>query len=458
MVWTPTLSDRAGPLYRRIVEVLAADIADGRLRRGQQLPTHRALAAALGLDLSTVTRAYREARSKGLIDAQVGRGTFVAESLAQARRGPPPWALFDLSMNLPPQPLEADLEGRIARGIAMQAKDVGLSAYLTYREAGGITEERAAAAAWLKPRLPSAEAARLLIVPGTQCALAILLSILTEPGDVILTEALTYPGMKAAAAAAKIRLVGVPCDANGILPDALGRLARRHKPRALYLTPTIHNPSAITLPLSRRKEVVRVMRAQGLILIEDDAYGLLEPKAVPLAALAPERTYFASSVSKCIAPGMRISFLVAPSADVVGALSATLRAAVQMTPPLFAGLVSGWLGDGNADMIIAAIREEAGARQKLAATILKNIDYTARPTGHHLWLPLPGRWTPAEFVGFVRRQGLAIVGSDAFAVNGTGPNAVRVALGAASSRHELASALGLLVSALHTPPQSARIV
>ncbi len=458
MDWTPTLSDRAGPLYQRIVDVLASDIAEGRLRRGQQLPTHRALAAALDLDLSTVTRAYREARAKGLIDAQVGRGTFVAESLSHARRGAPPWALFDLSMNLPPQPLEADLEGRIARGVSMLAKDVGLSAYLTYREAGGIAEEREAAAAWLKPRLPHADAAQLLIAPGTQCGLTILLAALTQPGDVILTEALTYPGMKAAAAQANVRLVGVSCDQNGILPDALARLIRRHKPKALYLTPTIHNPTAVTMPLARRKEIVRIIRAQGLKLIEDDAYGLLEPEAVPIAALAPELTYFVFSISKCIAPGLRISLLLAPGSEETATLSAGLRAAVQMTPPLLAGLVTGWLSDGSAQAIIAAIRAEAGARQKLAATILSGADYAARPNGHHLWLQLPERWTPAEFVGFVRRQGLAIVGSDAFAVDGTPPNAVRVALGAASSRHELASALGLLVSALRSPPQSARIV
>ena len=98
MDWTPTLTDRQGPVYRRIVDALAADIAGGCLRRGQQLPTHRALAKALGVDLTTVTRAYTEARRLGLTEARVGQGTFVAESLSQVRHGglrPE----FDLSMN-----------------------------------------------------------------------------------------------------------------------------------------------------------------------------------------------------------------------------------------------------------------------------------------------------------------------------------------------------------------------
>src|SRR4051812_2198386 len=113
MDWLPTLDDRTGPVYQRIVESLAADIASGRLRRGQQLPPHRALAKALGVDLTTATRAYLEARRRGLCEARVGQGTFVAESLSQAGRAASAGIAFDLSMNLPPQPLEADLEGRI---------------------------------------------------------------------------------------------------------------------------------------------------------------------------------------------------------------------------------------------------------------------------------------------------------------------------------------------------------
>ncbi|MET0471432.1 MAG: GntR family transcriptional regulator, partial [Xanthobacteraceae bacterium] len=102
MDWRPTLNDREGPLYRRIVDALTADVASGRLRRGQQLPTHRALAKALGVDLTTVTRAYTEARRRGLTEARTGQGTFVAESMSHRAAALRPD--LDLSMNLPPQP------------------------------------------------------------------------------------------------------------------------------------------------------------------------------------------------------------------------------------------------------------------------------------------------------------------------------------------------------------------
>src|SRR5467141_1642253 len=118
MDWVPTISEWQGPVYLRIVDALAADIASGRLRRGQQVPTHRALAATLKLDLTTVTRAYGEARRRGLLDARVGRGTFVSETTARATADIPYQIKIDLSMNIPPQPVEANLDARIARGLA----------------------------------------------------------------------------------------------------------------------------------------------------------------------------------------------------------------------------------------------------------------------------------------------------------------------------------------------------
>src|SRR5882757_9618353 len=147
MEWIPTLVDRDGPVYRRILDALSADISSGRLRRGEQLPTHRALAKALGVDLTTVTRAYTEARRRGLTEARVGQGTFVAETMARVRHDAAP-PEFDLSMNLPPQPLEADLEGRLTRGIAAIQREVGFSAHLNYREPAGSESERDTAASW----------------------------------------------------------------------------------------------------------------------------------------------------------------------------------------------------------------------------------------------------------------------------------------------------------------------
>ena len=449
MDWIPTLTDREGPVYLRIVAALAADIESGRLLRGQQLPTHRALAKALGIDLTTVTRAYTKARHRGLTEARVGQGTFVIESLSRARRAADPWPEFDLSMNFPPQPLDADLEGRLTRGIAAIQRDVGFSALLTYREAGASQAERDIAAGWLRSRIADAHVDRLVICPGTQNALSNLLVALTSPGDAVLTEALTYPGIRAAAGYAGVRLIGVPMDENGVVPDALEAACRRHAPKAVYLTPTIHNPTTATMPLSRREEVAEILQRNDLILLEDDAYGALEPHAAPLASLIPERTYFAASLSKCIAPGLRMSFVLTPDCASAKRLAAALRASVQMPVSLVVALVTRWLQDSSADAIIGAIQAEAAARQKLAAGVLARFAHSAHPNGHHIWLPLPGTWTSAEFASHVQRQGLAIVTAEPFSVDEAPPHAVRISLGAASSRSELVRALDVVAAALN---------
>ena len=153
----------------------------------------------------------------------------------------------DLSMNLPPSPIEADLEGRIMRGLAALQRDHGFSDFLSYQQAGGSAVDRGIAADWLRRRVRTVEADRLVISPGTQSALMALLLAVTKPGDVVLTDKLTYPGFKSAAAALGVRLVGVPADGEGMDPAALAEACRRHAPKAVYLLPTIHNPTTQTI-------------------------------------------------------------------------------------------------------------------------------------------------------------------------------------------------------------------
>lgn len=464
MDWLPTLSDRAGPAYQRILDALVADIAAGRLRRGQQLPTHRALAKALGIDVTTVTRAYREAQSRGLTEARVGQGTFIAD--APHRTGATPTRVpthpdFDLSMNLPPHPPEADLEGRIARGIAALEREHGFSAYLNYAESGGSLRDRGVAADWLRPRIAEANADRLAICPGTQAALCATLLALTAPGDVMLTDRLTYPGIKAAAAHARVRLVGVAMDEHGMAPDALRIAIGRHAPKLLYLVPTIQNPTTATMPPSRRAEIAEIVAAHDLTLIEDDAYGLLAPEHIPFATLIPARTIYAASLSKCISPGLRVAFLVAPDAAANAHITSALRAMLQMPVPLISALVTRWLADGSAGAMIAAVRDEAIQRQKMATRALAGATFAANRNGHHLWLEVPPAWNRAEFAQYARANGLAAVASDAFTVadeSEAAPQAVRLALGAARTRGELSHALDRLASALRLPPPTAQVV
>src|SRR5215470_2510215 len=273
MDWIPTISEFSGPRYQRIVDAMEADIASGRLVRGRQLPTQRALAKALGLDLTTVTRAYSEARRRGILEARVGQGSFVSETSARRETDLPHPVAIDLSMNVPPHPLEAQLDDRILTGLEAIRRQSGLTAFLNYQPPGGSERELEIAAKWISSRVPHVRPDRLVIFPGTQTILFNLLAYLAKPGDVVLTEALTFPGTKAAAARLGVKLVGVAMDDGGILPDALARACRELKPKAVYLIPTLHNPTTATLSAERRSAIAKIIRDADSVLIEDDAYG-----------------------------------------------------------------------------------------------------------------------------------------------------------------------------------------
>lgn len=458
MDWTPTIRDRQGPLYQRIVNALAEDIEAGRLRQGQALPTHRKLATMLGVDLTTVTRAYTEARRQGLTEATVGRGTFVkARPMPQRSASATPG--IDLSMNLPPQPPEADLDGRLARTLADIRARLGLAAYLTYQQPGGTPAERQVAADWLRGSLGTACAPnRLILSPGTQATLFCLLSALVPRGGAVLTEQLTYAGFKVAAAAAGVDLVGIDMDGEGIVPAALDRAARAGPARIVYLTPTMHNPTTATMPASRRERIAEIVAKRGLTLIEDDPYAFLAPGLAPISSLIPERSYLAASLSKCVTPGLRMSLVVASEAEAAAQLAALLRATLQMSVPLMAAVATSWMRDGSVDAIVSAIRAEAAARQALASEALIGHAYAAHPNGHHIWMPLPATRPAVRFAEHLRNRGLAVVTSEAFAADGAPPNAIRLGLGAARNRAELARALAILAEALAERPPDGVVV
>lgn len=448
MDWTPTITDRRGPAYQRIVEALADDIASGTLHQGQRLPTHRALAAVLNLDVTTVTRAYAEARQQGLIDAQTGRGTFVATTMAQRRGGAAP--AIDLSMNLPPQPDGHDLERALSATIGEIRRAHGFAPYLTYQQAGGSLAERAIASQWFASRLPGLTRERTLIAPGTQATLAALLLTLTQPGDTVLTEALTYPGLKSAAGLARVHLAGLAMDANGATPEGLAAACRNTAASLVVLTPTMHNPTTATMGPKRRRDIAALVRRHELTLIEDDPYLFLDRSIVPLHALVPERTYLTATFSKCLAPGLRTSLLVTPDGDAADRAASALRAVTQMPAPLMTAATLRWLQDGRADKMISAVRDEAAARQSLSREIL-GAGFAAQMCSPHLWFEAPSAWSSQRFAELLHGRGLGVVGSEAFAVTEEAPQGIRLSLGAARNRSELKAALQIIRHALREP-------
>ena len=178
----------------------------------------------------------------------------------------------------------------------------------------------------------------------------------------------------------------------------------------------------------------------------------------PIANLIPERTYYAASLAKCIAPALRVAYLLAPDSAAEARMRGGLQATMLMPPSLMVALVTHWLRSGIANEIIKAIRAEASARQQLAQRFLKGVTYVARPASHHLWVPLPKHLDGGDVIGHLLRNGLAVVAEDAFAVNEDAPRGLRVSIGAARNRADLSQALQVLARAVKAPVEAMQIV
>ena len=450
--WTPDLATSDKPHYLAIADAIADDIGAGRLAAGDRLPPQRKLAKRLDVDFTTVARGYVEAQRRGLIESKVGQGTFVRDK-PKPRRGqqmPPPRPV-DLSMNLPPEPDDPELIERMQAGVEFVSRDI--VSLLRYQGFGGTQADKDAASSWLGRRALVPAQERIFISPGAHPALLGILTILAKPGDAILCEAITYPGIRSIAAQLGLRLIGLPMDAEGIEVDALVEACKKTKPKALYLNPTLQNPTTLTISDQRRRDIADTARHFGLPIVEDDAYGFIPPHGhAPFAAIAPDLTWHVAGLAKCIGAGLRAAYVVVPDTRSTWPFAAALRAATVMASPFTVALVTRWIEDGTADTLLRFIRNETAARQKLVSEILPKGIYQSDPLSFNIWLEVPAPWNRAAFVEHMRSTGIGMVASDAFTSLGPPPEAVRVCLGGPIGRPRLAAGLEYMTHALTESP------
>jgi DNA-binding transcriptional MocR family regulator len=449
--WMPALQGREGPRYLAIADALESDIATGRLAPGDRLPPQRELARRLGLDFTTVARGYVEASKRGLLESVVGRGTFVRRKAMVLGEAGPRRSRADFSMNMPPEPEDPDLLARMRAGFASVAED--LDSLLRYQGFGGSPLDRDAATAWLGRRalVPSQE--RIFLTPGAHGAMVGIFSLLAKSGETILCEEITYPGVRAICAQLGLHLVGVATDGDGVIPEALDQAIGEWAPKAIYLNPTLQNPTTITIPERRRAALCELARRRNVPIVEDDAYGFIPTHGpAPLAAIAPDICWHIAGLAKCIGAGLRLAYVVAPDARAGWSFNGAMRALCVMASPISAAIATRWIHDGTADTILRFIRAESAARERIAAKCLEPGTYLSDPLSFNLWLPLRNGWTRSVFVNHVRSAGLGVVPSDAFVAAGAPPEAVRVGLGGPVSRAQVERGLELISHALETKP------
>ncbi|RIV80908.1 PLP-dependent aminotransferase family protein [Aurantiacibacter xanthus] len=440
--WQPDISKGSAPVYERLIAALENDVRDGRLSPGDRLPPQRELAHRLSLSVGTVSRAYVEAERRGFISSHVGRGSFVADR-ARPQAVPLDTGPLDMAHNVPPPDFA---ERWIAEGLLRVRQRADLATVVNYAPPEGLSAVREAGASWLKRRhgVMRAAAEHVIQCNGGQHGLALAFAALARPGDTILCEAATYPGIRNLAEHIGYRLSGVAMDERGIDPEALARCARETGARVLVVIPTLQNPTTITLDAARREEVVEVARAHDLMIVEDEAYRLFADAGVAasFADLAPERTLMVAGVSKAVVPGLRLGYLLPPeNEDVRDRLLLGIRA-FGYSPPSLGGLVfSQWEQDGTADRIADGVIAECEARTRLATTILgKAIAVPGAGRSLHVWMPMP--MLDAERLSArALRASIALTPPEGPIVDAAAPSGVRLCLGGVRSRDTLEQAL-----------------
>lgn len=446
--WLPRLAGNRGPRFLQIADALQAAVVDGSLAPGDRLPPQRRLAAQLDVDLTTVTRAYDEARRRNLLEGRGARGTYVAAPKVELT------AILDLSMNTPPPPDGVDFDDMLKQGLSQVLMRADNASLMTYHLAGGSDSDRHAGARWLAPMFGQLDSRQVLVCPGAQAAIAALILALTAPGDVILAEPASYPGLRAAATQFGRQLVAVDADRHGMLPEMLAEACRRHRPGLVFLNPTLQNPTAITIPERRRKELAGIARRCKVRIVEDDPYWLLaDAPPPPVATFAPEQVVYISTLSKCLTPGLRVAFVLLRDPQERERFLVALRSFALMVAPLTAALATQWILDGSAGGLMEGVRKEARLRHRMARDILAG-RYSGSGDGLHVWLPLPAYWNPSQLARAAASSGIAVTPAEAFATGSVSVNAIRISLGSIKDRARLQAGLQRLSHLLARRPES----
>lgn len=455
--WLPEIRSTGEPMYLALANSFADAIERGTLPAGTRLPPQRDLAKQLDVTVGTVSRAYRLMKKRRLIVGNVGRGTFVTSNHSTATQS-------DAAIRQPGgrtinmvayKSLAPTLNESIAHAMTEVGRRTNLRPAHRYPPTAGMLSHRAEAAAWLRQFGIQAAAEQIILCGGAQMAIAAALDGLVERHKPIMTEMLTYPGLRGLCALRNIELIGLEMDDQGLVPEALEAACQTSGGNVLFLQPTLHNPTAASMRIARRRQIAQIAIRHNLLVIEDDAMALTSVnRPPPIATLAPENTVYITSVSKGISPALRLGYMVLPQA-MVNKMEQIVHSTSLGLSPLAPDVMSVLLANGAAEKILGANIAELERRHAIAADTLKSIDYKYRPAAYFLWLPLPGHWRATNLVNAAARQGVAMIESDHFKTDRNFPlEAVRLSLAAPADHDSLRLGLQTIARLLRDQPES----
>ncbi|RWD00878.1 MAG: PLP-dependent aminotransferase family protein [Mesorhizobium sp.] len=452
--WRPDPAHLRRPAYLSLAEQIATAIRDGRLTAGTRLWPHRKLAHSLNLSVQTISRAYNELIQRGLISAKIGRGSFV-QMLPKVSASPylperfP--NLIDLSI-LEPICEQIHFE-KMRQALRWLSVNLASDSAMSLRPITVLPHHRLVGAEWLACCGLNVSPLNISLTNGATPGLMVALMSAAPPGSSIATEVLSLHTLVPLSSYLGLRLQGLVTDEEGMIPEALDEACRKGPVRAVFLEPSVINPLAALMSETRRRQLADVAARHDVAIIESDVLGpLVEDRAPPIAAFAPDRTIYITSFTKITLPGLRLGYLVTPDRYVAAAANRHLVANWTATPAI-ADIATLWVRDGTALELVKWQREALNNRHSLAAKMLSGLSYNAHPQSLHLWLPLSRGHTEYSFVSQVRLGGVMVAPGSSFrTTDRDGTPAVRISLGS-TTEGELRAGLEIVASSLRGTPE-----
>lgn len=444
-MWDFVFNGKSGPRYLQIADALERDILSGEISPGHRLMTHRDLARATGVTVSTATRAYAEVEKRGLIKTMVGRGTFVTATPPAIVHDGGAGSIIELGVAMPLAMEEPSIRAVLQKVAAGEDVDALVKCYSPF----GYAHHREIAARWLRRSGVDVTADSLLITAGHQHSLYSIFSTFFRATDKIAVDQLTNPGLKLLALQAGFELRGVRMDDDGMVPEELEALCAANAIKGIYVTGGIQNPSARQVPPKRRDALAKVIERHNLILIEDSSFFLHKNEgASSIAAMLPENSIFLSSFSSALYSGLRVAFVhAAPRFH--NRLAQAIVENIWTVAPLCVALACECIANGTADRAIKQKQREIARRVTLVRDTLAGFDVSCSEQSIYAWIRLPDSWNSRDFEYLAERSGVRVLAADKLAVAGAAaPNAVRLAITGPPDMVSLKRGLGILASLL----------
>jgi DNA-binding transcriptional MocR family regulator len=444
MSWKPFIDKTEKPIYQALARQLEQDILNGNLLPGTKLPPQRELADYLDLNLSTISKAFKLCELKGLLSASVGSGTFVsfdALSNAYLLEETKPNHLIEMGATLPDnasyEPLLLQLKNML--------QETDYEKWFGYGRAGESLWQKDAALKLIRRGGFETTVDHILLANGGQNAIAATLASLCKPGDRIGVDQHTYPGLKTVAAMLSVQLVPIKSENNEMSPASFEYACKNENIKGIYIIPDYHNPTATFMSVGNRKRIAAIAKKYNQFVIEDASYHLLGSNPLPaVAAFAPKHVIYIASLSKSLAPGLRLAYVAVPS-QYKEPISKALYNLNITVSPLLAELTARTIVSNQFELLLESHREQAITRNQIVNRYFADYTCLGDETGIFRWLLLPGKITGAEFVSLAAQQGVQVYAAERFVVGNSNPErAVRLAVCAPNTLEELEQGLIIL--------------